>query len=42
MYKEIKLPFFIETRVETVKQGYAKKLEEIGCTGIAMELKKEV
>ena len=35
-YKKIKLPFFIETRVETVKPGYAKRLEEIGCTGIAM------
>ena len=35
-YKKIKLPFFIETRVETVKPGYAEKLEEVGCTGVAM------
>jgi len=35
-YSKIKLPFFIETRVETVKPGYAKSLEEIGCTGVAM------
>jgi radical SAM superfamily enzyme YgiQ (UPF0313 family) len=35
-YKEIKLPFFIESRVETVKPGYARELEDAGCTGIAM------
>jgi radical SAM superfamily enzyme YgiQ (UPF0313 family) len=35
-YKEIKLPFFIETRVETVKSGQAKALEKVGCDGIAM------
>ena len=35
-YEKIKLPFFIETRVETVKPGYAEKLEKIGCAGIAM------
>ena len=35
-YKKIKLPFFIETRVETVKPGYGKKLEEVGCAGVAM------
>ena len=35
-YEKIKLPFFIETRVETVKPGYARKLKKIGCTGIAM------
>jgi len=35
-YREIKLPFFIETRVETVKPGYADALEEVGCSGVAM------
>lgn len=35
-YGKIKLPFFIETRVETVKPGYAKKLEEVGCAAVAM------
>ena len=35
-YSEIKLPFFIESRVETVKPGYAKALESVNCTGVAM------
>ncbi len=35
-YKKINLPFFIETRVETVKLGQAKALEAVGCDGIAM------
>jgi radical SAM superfamily enzyme YgiQ (UPF0313 family) len=35
-YNRIELPFFIETRVETVKPGYAKDLEDVGCVGIAM------
>ena len=35
-YNEIRLPFFIETRVETVKQGQAEALEKVGCDGIAM------
>ena len=35
-YEKIKLPFFIESRVETIKPGYAKTLEKIGCTGVAM------
>ncbi len=35
-YKEIKLPFFIESRVETVKPGYAEALESVNCTGVAM------
>jgi anaerobic magnesium-protoporphyrin IX monomethyl ester cyclase len=35
-YKKIKIPFFIESRVETVKPGYAKALEEVGCRGVAM------
>ena len=35
-YKEIKLPFFMETRVETIRPGYAKALEEAGCAGVAM------
>lgn len=34
--KEIKLPFFIETRAETVKPEYAEPLEEAGCDGIAI------
>lgn len=34
--KEIRLPFFIETRAETVKPGYVKSLEEAGCDGIAI------
>ncbi|MFH1607545.1 MAG: radical SAM protein, partial [archaeon] len=34
--KEIGLPFFTETRAETVKQGYAKALEDAGCDGIAI------
>ena len=35
-YSKIKLPFFIESRVETVKPGYAEALESINCTGVAM------
>ena len=35
-YEKIKIPFFIESRVETVKPGYAKALEKIGCAGVAM------
>jgi len=35
-YEEVKLPFFIETRVETVKPGYAEALERVGCAGVAM------
>jgi len=35
-YGKIKLPFFIESRVETIKPGYAQALESVGCTGIAM------
>lgn len=35
-YRKINLPFFIETRVETVKPGQAKALEDVGCDGIAM------
>ena len=35
-YGEIKLPFFIESRVETVKPGYARALESVGCEGVAM------
>ncbi len=34
--KEVGLPFFIETRAETVKPGYAKALEKAGCDGIAI------
>src|SRR3989344_893556 len=34
-YSKIKLPFFIETRVETIRPGYAKALEEAGCAGVA-------
>ena len=35
-YEKIKLPFFIESRVETIKPGYAKDLEKVGCAGVAM------
>ena len=36
-YREkINLPFFIETRVETIKLGYAEALESAGCEGVAM------
>ena len=35
-YGKIKLPFFIESRVETVKPGYAEALEKVNCAGIAM------
>ena len=35
-YGKIKVPFFIETRAETVKAGYAKRLESVGCAGVAM------
>jgi len=35
-YGKIKVPFFIETRAETVKPGYAKRLESVGCAGVAM------
>jgi len=35
-YSKIKVPFFIESRVETVKPGYAEALEKINCTGVAM------
>lgn len=35
-YGRIKLPFFIESRVETIKPGYAEALESVGCVGVAM------
>ena len=35
-YEKIKVPFFIESRVETIKPGYAKELEKVGCAGVAM------
>jgi len=35
-YSKIKIPFFIESRVETVKPGYAEALEKVNCTGVAM------
>ncbi len=35
-YGKIKLPFWCETRVETVKPGYAKAMESVGCTGVSM------
>jgi anaerobic magnesium-protoporphyrin IX monomethyl ester cyclase len=35
-YGRIGLPFFIETRVETVRPGYAGALESVGCAGVAM------
>lgn len=35
-YSKLKLPFFTETRVETVKPGYAEDMEKAGCVGIAL------
>ena len=35
-YEKIKIPFFTEIRVETVKPGYAEALEKVGCTAVAM------
>lgn len=35
-YEKIKIPFFIESRVETIKPGYAEELERVGCAGVAM------
>jgi radical SAM superfamily enzyme YgiQ (UPF0313 family) len=35
-YEKIKIPFFTETRAETVKPGQAKELERVGCDGIAI------
>ena len=35
-YRKVGLPFFIETRVETVREGYAEALEGVGCAGVAM------
>ncbi|MFC1685684.1 B12-binding domain-containing radical SAM protein [Nanoarchaeota archaeon] len=37
-YKEIGLPFWIETRPETVKLDRVSKLKEIGCEGISIGL----
>jgi len=36
LYKDIKIPFFINTRAETVKADRIKKLEEMGCENIAV------
>ncbi len=35
-YGKIKIPFWCETRVETVKPGYAEKMEKVGCTSVSM------
>jgi radical SAM superfamily enzyme YgiQ (UPF0313 family) len=35
-YKDIKLPFWIETRPETIKTEKIKKLNEIGCEGVSI------
>ena len=35
-YEKIKIPFFIESRVETVRPGYAEVLEKVGCAAVAM------
>jgi len=34
-YGKIKIPFWCETRVETVKPGYAEKMEKVGCTSVS-------
>jgi len=36
IYQEIKLPFWIETRPETVSYEKIKKLREIGCEGVSI------
>lgn len=36
MYKDIKLPFWVQTRPETVNLEKIKKLKEIGCEGISI------
>ena len=35
-YREIKIPFWIETRPETVNEYMIEKLEEVGCEGISV------
>ncbi len=35
-YGKVKIPFFNEIRVETVKPGYAEALEKVGCVAVAM------
>ena len=35
-YSKFKIPFFIETRVESIRSGYAEALEDVGCTGVAL------
>ena len=35
-YRKFKVPFFIETRVESIRSGYAEALEDVGCTGVAL------
>ena len=36
LYSDIKLPFWIETRPETVKKEKIEKIKEIGCEGISI------
>lgn len=36
MYKDVKLPFWIQTRPETINQEKIEKLKEIGCEGITI------
>lgn len=36
LYKDIKIPFYIDTRPETLTEYKIKKIAELGCEGIAM------
>ena len=38
MYKDIKLPFWIQTRVETLNEYYVQNLESVGCNRISIGL----
>ena len=38
MYKDIKLPFWMQTRVETLSEYYIEKLEQVGCNRISIGL----
>ena len=38
MYKDIKLPFWMQTRVETLSERHIQELEKVGCNRISMGL----